>query len=61
MGIILINGLLGGFLDIVRGIEIWLTHRHIDHIDTFSTEFGAALRHGECLRRSHIKHTVGNL
>ena len=44
---VVVNGLLGRFLDVVRGVEIRFSHAEADDIEPGSLEIGCLLGHGK--------------
>ena len=57
-GIVLVDGFLGGFLDVIGGVEVGFTHAEVDDIDALRFQFIALLRHGQCFRRGKAVQTI---
>ena len=69
-GPVVIYGLLGSSLDVVRSVEVGLTHTEVDDVDALSFQFGTLLRHSksgrgckavQSFRKAHIIYIMCKL
>ena len=61
-GPVVLNSSNGSCLDMVRCIEVWFSHAHVDNIHSLSLEFTTTLAHGQsCARRQTIKSVRQNV
>ena len=59
--VVVVDGLDGGFLDVVGRVEVGLAHTEVDDVNALCLEFGTLLRHGQCGRWRKSVESVGEV